>query len=110
MVTAAGGAPAVSTRTFRRSGAFVGRVDPASAGSKVRRTSSGALAMLIRMVGAAQSRVIASSRISVKIARGSTLRRHTCVAPTAVTIQTKVHPLAWNIGRGQRYWSAGDIG
>jgi hypothetical protein len=39
---------------------------------------------------AAQSSVIASSRISVKIARGSTLRRHTWVPPTAVMVQTKI--------------------
>ena len=88
MVAAAGGAPAVSTRTPRGA--------PGA-------SSSGALAMPISTVGAAQSMVIASLRRSAaKIASGSTRRRQTCVPPTAVTIQTKVQPLAWNIGSVQR--------
>ena len=87
MVAAAGGAPAVSTRT---------------PGGTSRRSSAGALAMPISTVGAAQSIVTFSRPIRRKIAAGSTLRRQTCVAPAAVTIQTKVQPLAWNIGSVQR--------
>ena len=79
MVAAAGGAPAVTTRT---------------AGRARRRASSGALASEISTVGAAHSIVTASRAISWNTAPGSTLRRQTCTAPTAVTIQVKVHPFA----------------
>ena len=66
MVAAAGGAPAVSTRTPRRTS---------------RRSSSGALAMPMSTVGAAHSmRDAFSRRSSANIAAGSTLRRQTCVA------------------------------
>jgi len=74
------------------------------------RCSGDALASPIRTVGAAQSIVTCSSRINRKAWTGSTLRKHTCAPPTAVTIQTKVHPLAWNIGNVQRYRSAQVIG
>ena len=43
-----------------------------------------------------------SFAIRSKTARGSTFRRQTCVAPAAVTVQTKVQPFAWNIGSVQR--------
>ena len=87
MVAAAGGAPAVTTRT-------PGRTSP--------RISAGQLARPMRIVGAAQSIVTASSAMVAKTRGGSTRRRQTCVAPTAVTVQTKVQPLAWNIGSVQR--------
>ena len=77
--SAAGGAPAVSTRMPR---------------GAVRRSSSGAFAIAIRTVGAAQSIVPRSCTIASNTRAGSTRRRHTCVPPTAVTIQTNVHPLA----------------
>ena len=63
---------------------------------------SGALAMPISTVGAAQSIVIRSASMPLEHVRGSTLRRQTCVPPTAVTIQTNVQPLAWNIGSVHR--------
>ena len=87
MVAAAGGAPAVNSRT------------PFGAPA---RTSPGALAMPISTVGAAQNIVMPSSRMSRKMALGSTCRRHTWVMPRAVLIQTKVQPLTWNMGRVQR--------
>src|SRR5260370_37146010 len=92
MVAAAGAAPAVTTRT---------------PGRTPRRSSAGALAMAINTVGAAQSMVMRSSLTSAKMRAGSTLLRQTCVAPTAVTVQTNVQPLAWNIGSVHRYLSAG---
>src|SRR5260370_25763839 len=92
MVAAAGAAPAVTTRT---------------PGRTPRRSSAGALAMAISTVGAAQSMVMRSSLTSAKMRAGSTLRRHTCVAPTAVTVQTNVQPLAWNIGSLHMYLAAG---
>ena len=61
-------------------------------------------------VGAAHIMVTPSSRISPKACTGSTLRRHTWVPPTAVTIHTNVHPLAWNIGSVHRYRSAHVMG
>ncbi len=54
--------------------------------------------MPISTVGAAQSRVTLSWAIRGKMRAGSTLGRQMCVPPTAVTIQTKVQPLQWNIG------------
>src|SRR5260370_1092387 len=69
------------------------------------RISSAALAMLIRTVGAAQNVDIDSVLIRSKIAFGSTFLRQTCAPPTAVTIQTNVHPFAWNIGSVHRYRS-----
>src|SRR5574340_220753 len=95
MVAAAGGAPAVSTRT---------------PGRALARASSGAPAMLISTVGAAQSIVTCSSLMVSKMVAGSILRRQMCLAPAAVTVQTNVQPLAWNIGRVQGYVSAGDMG
>src|SRR5204863_8559646 len=94
IVEAAGGAPAVTTRRPERA---------------PRRSSSSAFARLIRTVGAAQSIVTRSFSISSNTARGSTLGRHTWVAPAAVTVQTNVHPFAWNIGNVQRYRSAHDM-
>ena len=88
MVWAAGGAPAVRSLTFR----------PAAGA----RAASGALAMPMRTVGAAQSVVTPSSPTSLKIATGSTLRRQTCAHPRAVASHVKVQPLAWNIGSVHR--------
>jgi len=62
IVAAAGGAPAVSTRT------------PVGAPA---RSSSGALAIPISTVGAAHSMVIRSRTSSAKIRGGSTRRRQT---------------------------------
>ena len=65
MVAAAGGAPAVTTRTPRRT---------------CLRTSSGALASAMSTVGAAHIVVICSRSINSKANRGSTLRKQTCSA------------------------------
>ena len=54
--------------------------------------------MPISTVGAAHSMLTRSWLIVANIRAGSTLRRHTCVPPTAVTVHTNVQPLAWNIG------------
>ena len=62
------------------------------------RISSGAFAMPMSTVGAAQSIVIDSFASASKIFAGSTRRKHTCVPPIAVTVQVNVHPFAWNIG------------
>ncbi len=72
MVAAAGGAPAVTTRT------------PAGTSP---RTAAGALASEISTVGAAHSQPTCSSLISSKTVAGSTLRRQTCVPAAAVTVQ-----------------------
>src|SRR5438128_2454664 len=82
MVAAAGGAPAVTTRMPERT---------------PRRSSWGALARESRIVGAADSAVTRSRLTFSNTARDSTFRRQTWAAPTAVTVHTKVHPLAWNI-------------
>ena len=66
------------------------------------RAAAGALASEMSTVGAAQSMVMRSSAMSSKTRAGSTLRRHTCAPPTAVTIHAKVQPLAWNIGSVHR--------
>ena len=95
MVAAAGGAPAVSTRTPRGAPAL---------------RASDALASPMSTVGAAHRNVTASSATSRKTAAGSTFRRHTWHPPIAVTIQVKVQPLAWNIGSVHKYRSAGVIG
>src|SRR5262252_6765292 len=87
IVAAAGGAPAVTTRTPRGAPA---------------RSSGGALAIAISTVGAAHSIVIDSRAIASNTRGGSTLRKHTWVPPTAVTIHVKVQPLAWNIGSVHR--------
>ena len=63
--------------------------------------------MPMRTVGAAQNMVMFSSRMSWKISAGSTRLRQTLAMPRAVLIQVKVQPLAWNIGRVQRYRSPG---
>ena len=87
MVAAAGAAPAVMTCTpFGTSP----------------RTSAGALASAIRIVGAAHSQPTFSLRMRSKTRAGSTFGRQMCVPPTAVMIQTKVQPLAWNIGSVHR--------
>ncbi len=95
MVAAAGGAPAVRMRR--------GPLVPA-------RSSAGAHAIPMRTVGAAHSIVTFSRAMLAKTEAGSTLRRQTWVAPAAVTIQTNVHPLAWNMGSVQRYRSPQPIG
>src|SRR4051812_25972719 len=87
IVDAAGGAPAVSTRTPRGTPA---------------RDASGALAIPMRIVGAAHNIVIASRRAASNTALGSTFRKHTWVPPAPVTVHTKVQPFAWNIGSVQR--------
>ena len=84
---AAGGAPAVHTRAPRR---------------HMVRNSSGASARPMRTVGAAQNMLMFSLSISSNIDVGLTSRKQIWAAPTAVTIHTKVHPLAWNIGSVQR--------
>jgi len=71
-VAAAGGAPAVTTRT------------PAGTSPRV---SAGAFAREISTVGAAHMRTACSSLISSKTRAGSTLRRQTCVPAAAVTVQ-----------------------
>jgi len=53
-------------------------------------------------VGAAHNIVILSFLTLANTPAGSTLRRQTWVPPAAVTIQTKVQPLAWNIGSVHR--------
>ena len=95
IVAAAGGAPAVTTRTPRGVPAW---------------TSAGAFATPISTVGAAQSMDTDSARMVSNTFTGSTFRRHTCVAPTAVTVHTNVHPFAWNIGSVHRYRSVIRIG
>ena len=77
-----------------RGGRRAGSDNPDALRRKVDEYSSGALANEINTVGAAQSIVICSLAINSKIARGSILGRQTCVAPTAVTVQTKVQPFA----------------
>ena len=62
---------------------------------------------MISTVGAAQRKVMRSPFTSEKICATSTLSKHTCVPPQAVTVQTKVQPLAWNIGSVHRYRSSG---
>src|SRR5579871_2250826 len=95
MVAGAGGAPAVRIRT------------PLGA---PRRISSAACASPIRTVGAAH-RILADSRfIKEKTFLGSTRRRQICAPPTAVTVHTKVQPLARNMGSVQRERSAEVIG
>jgi hypothetical protein len=79
IVAAAGGAPAVTIRTPRRASL---------------RCCSGPLAIPIKTVGAAHSMVTDSCLIFSKILPASTLRRQMWAPPTAVTIQTKVQPLA----------------
>ena len=66
------------------------------------RSSAGAPAIEISTVGAQQRAVMRSRAIRSKMAAGSTLRRQTCVPPAAVTIQTNVQPLAWNMGSVHR--------
>src|ERR1700677_2904178 len=95
MVAAAGGAPAVTTRT------------PAGTSP---RTSAGALASEISTVGAAHSSRTFSSRISRNTVAGSTLRRQTWTPAAAVTVQVNVQPFAWNIGSVHRYRSPTAIG
>jgi hypothetical protein len=87
MVAAAGGAPAVTTRT---------------PGGTLPRTCGGALASEISTVGAAHSSATCSSRISLNTAAGSTLRRQTWVPAAAVMVHGNVHPFAWNIGSVHR--------
>src|SRR5437867_1456560 len=95
MVAGAGGAPAVTTWT---------------PGGTRPRSSGPALARPIRTVGAAHIQVTPSLRTNSNTRDGSTFRRHTWVAPTAVTVQVNVHPFAWNMGRVHRYRSSTRIG
>ena len=59
-----------------------------------RLTSSGALARLMRTVGAAHRSVMRSSRTSSNTRRGSIFGRQTWTPPAAVTVQVNVQPLA----------------
>src|SRR4026207_2136018 len=87
MVAAAGGAPAVTTRTpFRARD----------------RALAEAPATPMSTVGAAQNMDPDSVSMTSSSLAGSIFRRQTCAAPTAVTAQTKVHPFAWNIGSVHR--------
>ena len=79
MVTAAGGAPAVITFTPRGAKPF---------------SSAGAPARVMSTVGAAHIQVTSSAAARRNTAAASTLLRHTCLAPTAVTVHVKVQPLA----------------
>jgi len=54
-------------------------------------------AIIASTVGAALKWVTPSRR-RFQISSLFTLRRHTCVAPAAVTAQGKLQPLQWNIG------------
>ena len=95
IVAAAGGAPAVMTRT-------PGATSP--------RVSAGALASEMSTVGAAHIKATCSSLISRNTVAGSTLRRQTWVPAAAVTVQVYVQPFAWNIGSVHRYRSPTAIG
>jgi hypothetical protein len=95
IVAAAGGAPAVMTRT-------PGGTSP--------RTSGEELASEMHTVGAAHMRRTSSSLIKPNTVAGSTFRRHTCVPAAAVTVHVNVQPLAWNIGSVHRYASPTGIG
>ena len=79
IVAAAGGAPAVTTRRPLRARD---------------RTSAGAPATPMSTVGAAQKMDTDSASIVSNTLPGSTFRRQTWAAPTAVTVQTNVHPFA----------------
>ena len=83
---------------FDGDGSRQGSRQSAAAQAYLRRAcsnASGALAIPpISTVGAAQREVTASRSTSSKISVGSTLRRQTCTEPRAVTVHTKVHPLA----------------
>src|SRR5207245_10143640 len=87
MAAAAGGAPAVTTLTPRGTSP---------------RAAAGALARAIKTVGAAQSQLTFSVRMSSNTRVGSTFGKQTWTPPTAVTNHTKVQPFAWNIGNVQR--------
>ena len=54
-------------------------------------------------VGAPHRWVTPQRSINRYASAGSNRRRHTWVAPTAVTAQGKHHPLQWNMGRVHRY-------
>src|SRR5712664_1621696 len=95
MVAAAGGAPAVTTRTPLRAAAL---------------TSAGAPATPISTVGAAHRMDADSVATSSNTFSGSTFRKQRWAPPTAVTTQTNVQPFAWNIGSVQRYRSDIRIG
>ena len=70
--------------------------------SKRRFAASGACTSMLSTIGAPHRCVTACSQIAANTAAGSTLRRHTCVAPAAVTAQVNVQPLQWNIGSVHR--------
>ena len=79
------------------------KVEPARVFETIARES-------ITMFCAAPTVLIGIASSPDEMRAGSTRRRQTWVPPTAVTIQTKVQPLAWNIGSVHRYRSAGVIG
>ena len=62
----------------------------------------GASAIVVRTVGAPSRWVTRSSSNSCQITSARTARRHTCVAPIAVTAQGVHQPLQWNIGSVHR--------
>ena len=82
----AGGAPAVMMVTPERSAL----------------SASGDEYIIVSTVGAAHMLVTPCSSMSLNIWEASTLRRHRCVAPTAVTPQVWHQPLQWNIGSVHR--------
>ena len=89
-ITAAGGAEAaVITSTFRPLPLPL-------------RTASGALASMLRTIGAAQKCVTPSVAIASRIAPASTRRRQTLVPSIAAIVHGKHQPLQWNIGSVQR--------
>ena len=71
--------------------------------SKGTRCAAGAFAIMLRTIGAPHMCVTRCSAMSRKIAAGSTLRRQTCVPPTATVAQGNDQPLQWNIGSVHRY-------
>src|SRR5829696_8036420 len=88
IVVGDGGAPPVATRTRCSY-----RTEPAS----------GWLTRPLSTTGAAQKWETLCSAMVRSTSPGSTLARHTCRPPTAVTAQAKHQPLQWNIGKVQRY-------
>ena len=70
------------------------------------RTSSGALANMVRMIGAPHICVTLAVAMACAIAAGSARRRQTCVPPNAVIVHGKHQPLQWNMGNVHRYTGA----
>ena len=64
--------------------------------------SAGACTSMLSTIGAPQMWVMRCATMASKMRLGSTLRRHTCVPPVAVTPQVNVQPEQWNIGSVHR--------